>query len=243
VPASSVTPGIRHTKLDFALLLLLGELIFTTHDHRVRMEYRAIRGTTAQDVVSVQTSEAHVPADDDRGRRPTVPGGMVMYRFEIYGEESPDKVTHYYWRLVASGDDREDIVAQSRGFLSLAEAEFEMHALRCGARRAEVEDPQACSQSHEAQATTFRFVPDVTRLRVVTPRWHDLRTQESRLAQRDACAPAARPDRHNREHQPGAAHEPGPAHTETEKPPAQEGRRTTAASAPRTGRGRTRKAT
>lgn len=169
-----------------------------------------------------------------------------MYRFEIYGEESPDKVTRYYWRLVASRDDGEDIVAQSRSFLSRAEAESEVRALRRGARRAEVEDPQACSQSQEAQAAaTFRFVPDVTRLRVVTPGWHDLRVQEPRLARRDTSGPAARPDRRTREDEPGAAHEPRPARTEPGpgKPPVQEGRRTTAASAPRPGRGRTRKAT
>ncbi len=44
-----------------------------------------------------------------------------MYKFEIYGKESPDKLTHYYWQLVASGNDGEDIVAASRSLASRAQ--------------------------------------------------------------------------------------------------------------------------
>lgn len=160
-----------------------------------------------------------------------------MYKFEIYGKESPDKLTHYYWQLVASGNDGEDIVAASRSLASRAEAESEVHALRRGACRADVEDPGAHSLPREDLTTTFRLVPDVASLRVPTPEWHHFRTQESRLARRGARAPAAGPDR------PRLEHDAGPAPSDIDKPPAEQRRPTATASAPGPKSGRTRRAT
>jgi hypothetical protein len=164
-------------------------------------------------------------------------GGMVMYKFEIYGKESPDKITHYYWQLVAFGNDGEAIVAASRSFASRAEAESEVHALRRGAGRADVEDPGAHSLPREDLTTTFRLVPDVASLRVPTPEWHHFRIQESRLARRGDRAPVAGPDR------PRLEHEAGPAPSDIDEPPAERGRPTATASAPRPRSGRTRRAT
>ena len=160
-----------------------------------------------------------------------------MYKFEIYGKESPDKTTYYYWQLVVSGNDGEDIVAVSRSFESRAEAESEVRALRRGAARADVEDPDAHSLPREDLTTTFRLVPDVASLRVPAPEWHHFSAQESRLARRGARAPAAGPD------QPRLEHEAGPTLSDIDTPPAEKRRRTTTASAPRPKSGRTRRVT
>lgn len=102
--------------------------------------------------------------------------GMVMYRFEIYDEESPDSGIRYCWKLVSG---RDDVVAGSRGFGSRAEAESEVRAFRRGVSRARLEgEPPVRSPFPEPPEGIFRPVPDVTSLRVTEPAWDRRRYPE-----------------------------------------------------------------
>ena len=137
---------------------------------------------------------------------------MAMYRFEIYSKKNEDKVTHYYWRLISSSEDQEDTVVQSRGFHSRAEAEDDAWVFRRGVRRARIEDP--VTGSHHGG--TFRRVPNVATLRVISPEWHTAHEAEHNREARAGHEPEARP-RREAETKPGRTR-PGRAAARTSRP-------------------------
>jgi hypothetical protein len=102
---------------------------------------------------------------------------MVMYRFEIHGEEErPDKGIRYRWELLRSdGGDRAEVVAEGQRLSSRAEAEAEARAFRHAVARARVEEPPSCPPDLGPPVVTFRRMPNVVSLPVTGPRRHDPR--------------------------------------------------------------------